>query len=140
MHFFSRIQKQATSQRGFAALLTVVIVSAAALTISLGAALLGIGELDLGYTAQKGGAAFAYTEGCLEEALQQLKFDTGYNGGTLSNEDGSCRIQVSGSGTTRTIVVEGNIQGTYYKHLEVGVSLEGLEYPTITITDWGEGG
>lgn len=126
-------------EHGFAALLTIVIVSAAALTMSFGAALLGLGELDQGYTAQKGGSAFALTEGCLETALVELRRDTNYNGATLTNDEGSCRIVVSGSGDTRTIAVEGDVDEKYYAHLTALAALEeGTSYPTITITDWSE--
>ena len=132
----TKIRKNATG--GFAALLTIIIVSASSFIMAYSASMLGLGELDLGYTAQKGSEALAAADGCLEEALYRLRLDVDYNGGTVTSGLSSCTISVSGSGLNRTISIATDIDSTFYKHLEVEVALSGNVYPTITVTNWNE--
>lgn len=136
--FHPKTRKNIHKQSGFAALLTIIIVSAATLFIALNAALLGLGELDLGYTAQKGGETFSLAEGCVEEALHRLRLNTGYSGGSLSQGTGSCTITVSGGALSKTISIVANIETTFYTYVDVDITLSGNTYPTITITDWDE--
>lgn len=128
------------SNGGYAALLTIVVVGAASLLMAYSASVIGLGELDLGYTSQKGDEALSMAEGCLEEALYRLRLDTGYSGGSLTRASGSCTISVSGSGSTRSVSIVADIGSNFYKNLDIDVSLAGSSYPTITITDWNEAG
>ena len=123
---------------GFAALLTIIIVSASAFLMAYSASVLGLYELEIGYTAQKGSEALSVADGCLEESLYRLRMDTSYVGDTLTYGLSSCTINVSGSGLSRTITIAADIESSFYKHLEVEVTLSGTVYPTITITDWNE--
>ena len=124
--------------RGSAALVSVIIVVVATLLMAVTASRLGIGELDLGYTTGQGGEAFAVADGCMEEALRRIRLDTNYGvgQGTLSatTTNGSCTIEVSGSGSTRTITVKGT-QDSYHAKLRSTLSLSGN---VITITSWAE--
>jgi hypothetical protein len=125
---------------GFAALLTIVIVSGATLVAAFGATLAGLGELESGFVSQRGGAAQAYAEGCLEETLYRLKRDTGFNGMSTVGTYGACEVSVTGSGLSRTITVDASVdEGEYHAYLTVNVALENVLYPHITITDWIEG-
>ena len=58
---------------GFAALIAIVAIGAAALIIAYNASLLGLGELESGYTSQQGSEAFSLAEGCMDEALRRLR-------------------------------------------------------------------
>lgn len=121
--------------QGVAALFTVVIVGSAALLMASGAVLLGIGELDRGFTAQQGAEAFAFADGCVDEALERLRLDSSYTGGSITVQNDSCAISVSTpGGSERTIVVIGNVNNTYYKTVQVEVTLGGV----ITIDSWQE--
>lgn len=121
------------SERGVAALLTIVIVAAATLIMAYSASLLGLGELDLGYTAQKGEEAFSVADGCIEEALHRMRLNAGYTGGSLSLTNGSCTITVSGS-NPYTIGAIGT-SGDYNKKLEAVITLTGN---VITVDSWKE--
>jgi len=134
--FYKGTRKNTTG--GFAALLTIIIVSASSFLMAYSASMLGLGELDLGYTAQKGSEALTVADGCLEEALYRLRLDVDYGGGTVTSGLSSCTISVSGSGLDRTIAIAADIESTFYKHLEVEVTLSGTVYPTITVTNWNE--
>jgi len=124
------------SRNGVAALLTVVIVGAAALIMAFSASLLGVGELELGYTATQGGKTLSIAEACVEEALQQLRLDENYNGGSLSLGDGSCIMDVAGSGSDRTVHVSSTVD-IYHKKIDVDLTLLGS---SIVINSWEEVG
>lgn len=127
---------------GFSALLTVLIVGVAALIMATSASLLGLGELDLGYTYQKGGEAFSVADGCMEETMRRLRLDAGYAVGApvvLSVVNGSCTITVENiGGNQRRLVILGQ-SGSYYKKLqaEVTITPQG-SLNIITLNSWEE--
>ena len=124
---------------GIAALLTIVIVGASVLIMAFGASFLGLGELDLGYNSQKGEEAFFVADGCMDEALRNIRLNIGYGVGTgsisLSVENGSCIIDVTDlGGNTRMVVVTGT-SGSYNKKIRSVYALSGN---VITSTSWEE--
>jgi hypothetical protein len=121
------------SQRGAAVLVVIVLVAASALILARNAAFLGLGELELGYTSQKGGEAFAAADGCMEEAFRRMRLDSGYAGGSLNVSNGSCTIVVAGS-NPYTIIVAGTT-GNYHKKIEAVITLAGN---VITVDSWRE--
>lgn len=119
---------------GAAALLTVVIVSAAVLVMALGTSLRGVGDLDMGYTAQKGNEALAVADACAEEAIRRLRIESGYTGGTFNIGSGSCILTVSNVSTTYTITSVGTV-GDYTKTVQVVITLNGS---STTVDSWEE--
>lgn len=126
--------------RGIAALLTIVIVGATALILALGASLLGLGELDLGYTAQRGGRALAVADGCLEEALRRFRLDSTYGlSGAITAA--SCTIEVVDLGSGQRRVMATGRSDNYVKRVraEVVVAPQAVgTRNTLTITLWEE--
>ncbi len=120
--------------RGVAALLTVVIVSAAVLVIAFSASILGMVEMDMGYTAQKGQESFSFATGCGEEALRQLQLNASWSGGTLSFADGSCIIEVVANGNNRTITVLSGVNN-FNKKLQILVTVNN---GIVTLNSWQE--
>lgn len=91
-----------TPKAGFAALLAIVIIGAAALIMAYNSSLLGLGELESGYTSQQGAEAFAIADGCLEEALRRLRI-TPTLSGTITpsvSGGGSCSVTIQQSVTS----------------------------------------
>lgn len=123
-----------TSKKGATALLTVVIIGAAALIMAVSASFLSMGELDLGYTSQKGSEAFALADGCMENALRHLRIDTNYGGGTLSFGAKSCIISITPSGGNKIVNVKSFV-GSYSREVEVNLTLSGN---VITVNTWVE--
>jgi hypothetical protein len=134
-----------TKNRGFTALLTVVVLTAATLLLAYTSTLIGLGELDAGFTAQKGNTAFAVADGCVEEVLRRIKLDATYGVGagpfslSLPQSNSSCSIEVRNSAhphcaDDRCIIVTGT-NGDYNKRIEADVLLSGT---TITLTLWEE--
>ncbi len=126
-------------KKGFVALVAIVVVAAAAFLMAYSASTLGIGELDLGYTAQKGKEAQTLADGCVAEALQRIKLDTNYQEGEIFTNNGSCTIEVSGAGASRSVEVEAVVEGKFHRHVSVELVLSAAEYPQITVTNWSEG-
>ncbi len=93
---------------GFAALLAIVVIGAAALIMAYNSSLLGLGELESGYTSQQGSEAFSLAEGCMDEALRRLRINPLLPlPATLTppvSGGGSCSVTITG--VTPAIVVE----------------------------------
>ncbi len=125
-----------TNQRGIAALLVVIVVGAAALIMAYTASVVGLGELELSYTSQKGKEALAAANACVEEALRQISLDNNYqvDGYLLAVGDGSCIMSVSVNGNNRLITVLGTVD-QYNKKIEAQVTLSGSD---IIIDSWQE--
>lgn len=122
---------------GFAALLSVLVVSIVALTISVSISLLGVGEAKNSLDYKRGQEVLKIAEGCVEEALLRLRNDDTYSGGSLNVGDGLCNINISGSGADRVIDVVGQIQGppSFEKSIQVNVRRSGN---SINIVNWSE--
>ncbi len=133
------IKNDQRNQRGVAALLTIVIVSAAALVMAVSATMLGLGELELGYSAQKGSEALAAADGCMEEALRRIRLDTNYGIGAgsmpLTLVNGSCTINITDSGFDRVVQVASTV-GDYNKKIEIDLTLS--DNDVISINSWDE--
>ncbi len=124
-------------KNGIAMLLVVVVISAAALIMTLGSAMLGIGEADSGYTSARGGEAFSIADGCMEEALEHLRIDNAYVGGSLTTVNGSCTITISGGGASRTIIAFGSTADSYNKKLQATVTLTSANR-SLVVNSWQE--
>jgi hypothetical protein len=123
------------NKSGIALILVVIIVGAAALIIALNIALLGLGELDQGYTSQKGGEAFSFADGCMEETLRRLRIDNTYSGGTLNLPNGNCIINVTSNGDNRIIITTSTVH-SHSKVLQMDVDMDGSN--VITVNSWQE--
>lgn len=126
--------RQRKDNRGAAALLTIVIIGIASLIMAISAARLGLGELEMGYDEGKGSAVLSLADGCGEEALARLRKNSAYTGETITTDDGSCVIIVTGGGADRTVASVATI-GSYTKKIEMQVTLSDS---VISIISWGE--
>ncbi len=126
--------KISKDKRGIAALIVVAIIGAVALIMSFSASWFGVVDLDTSYLAKKGQEVSSLADGCMDNALQRLKFDVNYSGETLSVGGGSCIISVTVNGSGRTIDVNAS-SGNYNQGLTVSLTLSGN---IITINSWQE--
>jgi len=128
-----------TRERGVAAILTVVIVTAAALIMAYTASMLGLGELDLGYTSQKGAEALSVADGCIEETMRRIRLNTSYGVGAgtinLSVSNGSCIINVEDLGSNQRRITVTGTTGDYNKKIQTTLTLTGN---VIAINSWEE--
>jgi hypothetical protein len=133
-----KVNSSRSASKGFAAMLTIIIISTAALIMALNASFLGLGELDLGYTASEGGSAFYVADGCMQATLERIRKDTSYGVGSgtinLTVPSGSCTIDIADSGNDRTITVLGTA-GDFNSKIEVDLTLSGN---VIAVNSWEE--
>ncbi|MBI2097783.1 MAG: hypothetical protein HYT46_02545 [Candidatus Vogelbacteria bacterium] len=128
--------KLETEARGFMALVTVIIIAATALVMSLNSSLLGLGTLEFGTLVAGGGEAASLADACVEEALQRLRVNQSYSGDpALSIFGGTCIITVTdlGGGERQATVIA--TQGDFTKRVEVNMTL-GVR--TVTVSHWQE--
>ena len=118
---------------GFIALITDFIIISIALLISLGFALLGISEMDMGFKKTQSSQAYFLANLCAEQALMKLKEDINYQGPETINIDNSnCQIlQIEGQWIIKTI---GNAQNNI-KKMRISVSRVNTK---IIIDSWQE--
>ena len=123
--------------RGFAALLIVVIISVSALIMVKNSAYLSLGELDLGFMFSKKGQALSVVDGCMESTLSQIKEDPNYGlSGTinLATLGGFCTIEISDTLDDRTISVVGGVEN-YYRNIESNITISA---GNIIVNSWEE--
>ena len=125
------------NQEGFIALISVLIIGAIVLAISIGLSLRSIGETNMSLAEQESHRALALANLCAEQALMKLESVLNYAGSenvTIGSE--SCDIlAISGSGNfNRTVQAQSTVSG-YTKKVKVVVSQIS---PTMQITSWEE--
>ncbi len=130
------VQKHKEARKnGFAAMLTVLILSAVILIIVGTIALLSIGQ-GQAMLANTNGANErdqAYT--CAEEALSRLRLAANYTGGTLSFPNGTtCAVTVSHVLRVYTLTVTTNDSTKYATSLTIIVTRANA----LTVSSWKE--
>ncbi len=123
--------------KGYIALISILIISALVVLLSTTASIFGIAESDLGLQERQSWESFYLSSACVEEALMRLKEDLEYSGGdilTLSN--GTCEIlPLIGTGNEDRIikvVAEVNNQVRKFK-----VEINRVN-PETNINSWSE--
>lgn len=126
--------------RGFAALIVITVIGAAALLIAISSSLLGIGALNEVYIAERGHEAFYAADGCVEEALRRLRLNASYTGGTITfpQLSASCTVTVTdlGFGARRIVATGSGGSGMYQKSIQTEITLSSQN--VITVTSWRE--
>lgn len=125
--------KLKSNNKGFIALITVLIILGVALFIGLGISQLSISEAQMGLQKSQSSQAFYLANLCAEHALMELKEDIGYAGETIPNiENGSCQIlPIEGNWTVK---ISANFSNQI-KKLKIVVSQIN---PEMVIDSWQE--
>jgi len=115
------------------ALLVVLLLSSAALVMTLNASLLGLQELSSSQLSNDGGKLGSILDGCLEEVLLRLRLEPdNLSQITLPLATGSCIIDLSASGpSTRVVSILAEF-GNLSRQREIFVDLSG---GVVKITD-----
>jgi hypothetical protein len=127
---------RSTYQEGFVALISVLALSAVAVTIGAGLVIRAVGQGNMSVTDDAGIRAEMAAQACAEQALMNLKNSTNYSGNetlTLSNGD-TCRIRaVGGTGNTNRTVQTTSTVMTATRKIQVNVASIN---PTMSISSW----
>jgi hypothetical protein len=124
------------AQGGYVALLTVLIVGAAATAIGLLLLTTAIDSQRTSLVEQQSKQARSLAVACAEEALQIVHDTTSYTGNSsLSLGQGGCTYTVTSTGaSTRTITTTGTV-GSVVRKVQVYVTIGSS---SISITSWQE--
>ncbi len=129
-------QKLWFNKNGFTTLISVLIVSAIGITITVSLLLLGLGSTRTSFANKQSNQAKAFADACAEEALQKIRESTPYTGvGNLTFEQGTCNYTVTNQGgQNRTITSSGTV-GTIIRKAKIIIDKIN---PTIQIVSWQE--
>ena len=97
----------AKHEQGFIALISILIIGAITLAVSIGVSLRSIGETKMSLDEQESHRALALSNLCAEQALIKLTSVLNYSGNEsiIVNSDEKCYIwPVSGAGNTARVV------------------------------------
>lgn len=127
---------QRYNEGGYIALLSVLIVGAISISTTMTMLVSGVKMTQSALADQQSMQALGYADACAEEALQQIRESTSFNGsGSLSFPLGSCSYTVTrDGGQNRTIEAEGTVDAVIRRVL---VEVNQIN-PTIEITQWRE--
>ncbi len=123
-----------SSQKGYAALLAVIIISAMALAAVVSTAALGGGSSKTSRLQVTSAQARGGAQACAELAFQQLITSSSYTGsGNATIGSAACTYAVTNlSGTQKRITTTGTV-GTVVKKVQVDITTA-----TLAIISWQE--
>lgn len=124
------------NNRGYVLLMSVLILGAVGIAITVSLLLFGTGNLSTLNYWQKSTQAKAITDGCTEEALQQIRDNSSYSGTvTTPVGSGSCTYAVENlGGNNRSVSVSGT-DGIAVRR--VSILIDQLN-PQLNIAFWRE--
>ncbi len=123
-------------QKGYIALITVLVIGAVGVAITISILLLGLGSSRTSFSLEQSNQAKALANACSEEALQQIHDSVPFEGtGNLTLGQGTCTYTVTKfTGHNRTITAAGTVATTTRR---VSITLDKIT-PNINITSWQE--
>jgi type II secretory pathway component PulK len=130
-----RIQNSLNSRnKGFIALLTILIVLGVVLLIGLGISQLSISEAQMALQKYQSSQAYYLASLCSERALMVLKEDINYTGENVNIENGNCTISTSGNLPAEIVGVKATFQNQT-KKIKIVISQIN---PKMIIQSWQE--
>lgn len=127
---------QISLQSGYVALISVVIVGAIGITMTVGILLFGIGSSRNSFAVERSTQAWALANMCAEEALQQIRETSSFAGsGAVTSGNGACEYSVAHQGGEyRLITATGTVE-TFVRHVQLNITAIN---PQIIVNSWQE--
>lgn len=124
------------TQSGYIALISVLVVGAVGMSITVSLLLLGVQSTNTTLVTQQHTYAKALADACAEEALQEIRDSTSFTGsGNITLGQGTCSYTVTDQGgQNRTVTASGEVGAITRK---VEVIIDSIN-PTIEIVSWEE--
>lgn len=117
--------KSNASPSGYIALIALLLVTTAALTIGLAVSLRGLNELQAGLAVSEAAVARSTVNACVEDGLERLRGSWANYSGTLSTGNDLCTIMVTISGNSATVSASSTSNGyTQSNTVQVSNQLE----------------
>ncbi|MCA9364012.1 hypothetical protein KC727_02230 [Candidatus Kaiserbacteria bacterium] len=123
--------------QGYVTLISVLIVGAVGVAVTLSLVLLGLSSSQTSFASEQSDQAKGLANACAEEGLQRIRDNTAYTGtGNLSLGQGACTYTVTSHGSENRTIRTVGIVGTIVR--EVEITINSIE-PDIQIVSWQEG-
>ncbi len=125
------------NRKGFAAIVSVMIVGGIGVAVSVGLLLLGVSSMKTSESMENSAKARYIADACGEYALESLRKNHQYGGSEQLNFDyGTCEIKpiISVGGDQRTVQVESNV-GTVKRRIQINVVVLS---PVMEYDSWSE--
>lgn len=123
------------NERGAAAIMMMVIILAVGILIVSTTALIGVDDLEIGFSQEAGSHAILAAESCAEEAMLRLSRNSSYTGGSLTVGESSCTIAVTGTPCGSCTIDVTSTRDNFTRNVQVGVTVSGS---SVDITSWEE--
>lgn len=122
-------------EKGYIALITVLIVMAVVLTTATTVALLAIGEAQSGFSIFKGDETLTFVEGCAEDYLLKIRSQgASFVAGNITRPEGTCTIIVN-SGDPNWNITVSTTDTTYKRSIRIVFTRNATG---IALTSWKE--
>ena len=123
-------------ESGYIALISVLVIGAIGLSVTIGILLIGMGVSRSSFVYRQSMQALGLADACAEEALQQIRSNTAFTGtSSLTLGSGTCSYTVASTGgSTNSITAFGTV-GTVIRRVAISTS---ANTPRILISSWQE--
>ena len=115
-------------------LITLLIISAAALIIGTTVSFVAVSQAQSALSVTRGEQTLAFVEGCMEDALLKIKNSPTYAGGMITRPEGTCSITISKSGNIWTIFA--TTTATAYRRTVRAIVVRSTN--TLVLSSWEE--
>ena len=128
---------QKTKNRGYIALITVLIVTAVTLMIAISVNLKSMGESKMSLAKNQSSKSFYLATACAEDALMKLKDNLDYGGNEiLTFTYGTCAIlPIEGTGNQDRLIKAIGYVSDYTRRIKIEISRVN---PNMEISSWQE--
>lgn len=117
-------------------MISVLILGAASIAITLSLLLLGVGSSRSSFAAEQSWQAQGLANACAEEALQQIRDSSPFTGtNVLTLGSGTCTYTVASQGGQNRTITASVTVGTIIRKLQVVIT---AITPTIIVSTWQE--
>jgi hypothetical protein len=122
-------------EKGYVALISVLIIGVVGVVISVSLLLLGIGQSKTSFSIDQSNQAKALADSCTFEALERIRLNSTYTGsGSITIGTDSCSFTVTNlGGTSREIQSTGTVDTVIRK-----VELQLDQVSPINVVTWTE--
>jgi len=117
---FKQDQKLKNGRGGYIALMSLLIIAAAGLTIAISTSLASIEQVQLSFAGTQAARAGSAAQACLEDGLERLRQNWSDYSGSLSIGSESCIINTVIAGSNATLVAIGTID-IYNQKIQIQV-------------------
>lgn len=117
------MKKIIIKNKGSIALVSIIVISAMLLIVTIGASESQISTSDQQVNSFSNKSSYYISEACLEEVFEKIKTNANYSGGTinLEIEDASCEASITGD-STKTISIT-TVYEDYTQNYQAQISI-----------------